>query len=477
MSAYLNSVSKGGLILAWGTIPESELTHDVLQCLTYFCGPREKNEPIFDTINRELFSNFDWRNQNIKLGPVLYQGNCGACWAFATCSAFTDRIKINSKTGTSNLNLCLHPNTLSVLLEKTESRSSSIRLTLRGTEGRTRIIEKDVKITNNTNPLENDYLSPFYFASCDACEIASKLEPKITELFKELNLCSKNSCDGSSTKYAHVTLILNGVISSNCNPQDGKYICGDYRGCVKYRPEYVYSPGINLDWSKPITNQQLQENELEIMRDIYKNGPVTAGMKIYTSFYRMNCNNISDRNFCYNGWESSWYSTPSVNTPIYVSTLGNYVGGHAINIMGWGSINITVNKNSNNWVTQYAKKLYSSWFNQKLQSSDININVPIRYWICKNSWSTTWGNNGYFSILRGINLSGIEEEIWSTKPLKVYKKQTETTSTITDINNIQLVDNCSQCTSNECFRKGIDNQLYICEQDKMDIKIINNCPL
>lgn len=47
-------------------------------------------------------------------------------------------------------------------------------------------------------------------------------------------------------------------------------------------------------------------------------------------------------------------------------------GGHAIKIIGWGVENDTP------------------------------------YWLVANSWNTSWGEKGFFKILRGANECGIE---------------------------------------------------------------------
>tara|TARA_R110002050_G_scaffold121943_1_gene240363 strand:+ start:1360 stop:1842 length:483 start_codon:yes stop_codon:yes gene_type:complete len=50
----------------------------------------------------------------------------------------------------------------------------------------------------------------------------------------------------------------------------------------------------------------------------------------------------------------------------------SYVGGHCVKVVGWGS--------------EYGKD----------------------YWMIANSWASSWGDHGYFRIIRGKNLCGIE---------------------------------------------------------------------
>jgi cathepsin B len=57
------------------------------------------------------------------------------------------------------------------------------------------------------------------------------------------------------------------------------------------------------------------------------------------------------------------------------------LGGHAVKAVGWG-----------------------------VESS---TNTP--YWIIANSWSTTWGEQGYFRILRGTDECGIEAGAYAGK--------------------------------------------------------------
>ena len=78
---------------------------------------------------------------------------------------------------------------------------------------------------------------------------------------------------------------------------------------------------------------------------------------------------------------------------IYKHTTGATAGGHAVKIVGWG-------------------EQQPQHFWQK----------PVKYWLCANSWTTGWGDKGFFKIVRGVNKighseCGIEDEVFAGHPL------------------------------------------------------------
>jgi cathepsin B len=75
----------------------------------------------------------------------------------------------------------------------------------------------------------------------------------------------------------------------------------------------------------------------QIQAEIMKNGPVESIFSVYQDFF-------------------------SYSSGIYKHTTGDFVGAHAVKILGWG---------------------YSR---------------GVRYWISQNSWGTAWGMEGFFWI-------------------------------------------------------------------------------
>lgn len=94
-----------------------------------------------------------------------------------------------------------------------------------------------------------------------------------------------------------------------------------------------------------------------IQREIMANGPIEAAFEVYEDFF-------------------------SYVSGVYQVTPGSaWAGGHGIKVLGWG----------------------------------VDAGVP--YWICANSWATSWGDQGFFNILRGSNNCAFEMEMCTGTPV------------------------------------------------------------
>ncbi|CAD5212124.1 unnamed protein product [Bursaphelenchus xylophilus] len=100
---------------------------------------------------------------------------------------------------------------------------------------------------------------------------------------------------------------------------------------------------------------KVSSNEKKIREEIFKNGPVEAGFTVFEDFMKY-------------------------KSGVYQHKAGYELGGHAIKILGWG------------------------------------VEDGIPYWLCANSWTTGWGEKGFFKIRRGNNECGIEGGIVAGLP-------------------------------------------------------------
>lgn len=109
----------------------------------------------------------------------------------------------------------------------------------------------------------------------------------------------------------------------------------------------------------PEEKKLLEENINRMKTQIYKDGPFFGSISVYQDFYNFSGNRA------------------------YTKGSDDLIGGHAIEIIGWCDPGV-----------------------------DLRDGFKGGYWVCKNSWSTSWAPQydfpGYFAIKMGVNECGIE---------------------------------------------------------------------
>ena len=192
---------------------------------------------------------------------------------------------------------------------------------------------------------------------------------------QEIDTRKKFSCNGNTLYNAGKFLYITGAPSEKCIPDslvtstegakdvpfcekiegDKLDTCLDQKTARRfYRAARVYQ----LDYNK----DDLEGTEQNLMYDLYKWGPFAAGFLIYEDFL----NNYDGK---------SIYTTKG---------KGSASLGHAIKIVGWGE-----------------------------EKQD---NRLVKYWICANSWSSDWGDNGYFKVERFLDGIDLEKNTISLIP-------------------------------------------------------------
>lgn len=249
-------------------------------------------------------------------GP-LDQAQCGSCWAFSTATAISDRIRIATHNKELQERVC-------------------------------------VTLSNGSKIDRHNNIAPWVFASCDFCNYSKQMNPTLSAFLRgSEGTCSNEVCQGGMIGEAYQYMRDVGGVSMVCNGNIEEYSCKEKPGCKKFRPDTVY----------PVIDQSESETaEVQMMKDIFLYGPLTIGYMVYSGF-------------------EQFFSYPENAKGVFSSTspLGQQMGGHAVDIVGWGT--------SQNGV---------------------------KYWLVRNSWGPYWADGGYFRIQRGINFCGFEEpsEVW-----------------------------------------------------------------
>lgn len=220
----------------------------------------------------------------------------------------------------------------------------------------TGILGDRISILTNGKIKEN--MSTQYFISCDTDE----------------GKCTRGSTLPSAFNHLQTNIgPIGGVPLEKDVPyqsQDGTNVptCENLRKKLSTKKIYSFKPEspVNLarvenESFQNVSSQVLSENALRMKQDLMKNGPICAAMKVYQDLQMKQGD--WDKPYTYDG------SSP-------------YVGGHAIEIVGW----------------------------------DTEASTGKEYWIVKNSWGSNWGKNGYYYHYLGDQFSLLESNAHSAIP-------------------------------------------------------------
>ena len=291
--------------------------------------------------------NFDGRKQwNGLLTPVYNQGLCGSCWAYASTSVLADRFNIQTK---GELKIELSPTKL-IICGKNFEYENSVNTVLKEIElgPKYNILNESISNISNLacygNNLYNAFQYLYLFGTCDVSCIPYDEKLGNQNEFNKIK-------EFSSSIQLPLCSYISGPLADMCSDFSIDSVTGVESGTPSrfYRAYDIY--GIYG------TKKNKGSDEL-IMQEIYKWGPVASAFKVYPDFYTFDANNEIYE------WDGK----------------GEPVGGHAIEITGWGEEN--------------GKK----------------------YWQIENSWGSDWGDKGFFKMVRGKNNCGIEYNVVTAIP-------------------------------------------------------------
>ncbi|KAL4363975.1 hypothetical protein GQ457_04G035130 [Hibiscus cannabinus] len=171
-----------------------------------------------------------------------------------------------------------------------------------------------------------------------------------------------SGCGGGLSITAWRYFVSNGVVTEKCDPYFDPIGCS-HPGC---KPTYPTPECVkkcvkgDLLWNESkhysVDSYLVKQQPADIMAEVYKNGPVQVSFIVYEDFAHY-------------------------KSGVYKHVTGEVLGGHSVKLIGWGTSD---------------------------EGED--------YWLLANQWNRSWGDDGFFKIIRGVNECGIEDEVVAGLP-------------------------------------------------------------
>lgn len=214
-------------------------------------------------------------------------------------------------------------------------------------------------------------------AMSDRICIATSGKLQVNISAQDLLTCCKAcgmGCDGGYPEAAwdfwmHTGLVTGSLYGdmTSCLPYSLKpcehHTTGPLPNCSGDSPTPKCAKQCNSQYTTPYAKDKhfgksaynVRSDVAQIQTEIMTNGPVEAAYDVYEDFL-------------------------AYKSGVYTHTTGQFLGGHAVKMLGWG----------------------------------VEDNTP--YWLIANSWNPDWGDQGYFKIRRGSDECGIESGIVAGLP-------------------------------------------------------------
>jgi len=186
-------------------------------------------------------------------------------------------------------------------------------------------------------------------ALSDRFAIQSSLAINVTLSPQDLVSCDNADgnmgCNGGYPIRAWVYMQTTGITTDACYPYtSGNGVTGN---CLLPATACPSGSG-SVKYYNAASAYAIGTTVAAIQTEIQTNGPIEVAFDVYQDFF-------------------------SYESGVYVHKTGSLAGGHAVKMIGWGTLN------------------------------------NVAYWTCANSWSVTWAAlDGFFLIKRGVDECGIE---------------------------------------------------------------------